>query len=202
MAMLSDAKVLGGVGSILVLFTIVPSFGWLLGIAGLVMILIAVSRVSQIAGDKTIYDNMLTAVVLAIGAVAVGAVTVVGAIYHVLDMGTFTGSRFVFGAPIHPGDVFGLAAVVIGGLLAVWALLVSSAVFVRRSFRSIGAKLNIGNFETAGLLYLIGAATAVVGVGFILIFISVIMLAVSFFSIPEQPAVPPGNQVQTMATTG
>lgn len=198
MTSISDAKVLGGIGSLLVLLTPVPNIGWLLGIAGLVMTLIAVDRVSKVVGDRKIYDSMFTAVILAIGAVGVGAVTVVGAIYHVLSMGSFVGSRFVFASPVHPADFFGVASIVVAGIIAVYALLVSSAVFVRRSFSSIGKRLNIGSFETAGLLYLIGAATAIVLVGFVLIFIAEIMLAVSFFSIPEQGAVPPNTQAQTV----
>jgi uncharacterized membrane protein len=201
MSLLSDAKALGGVGSILVLFTPVPSVGWLLGIAGLVMILAAISKISQVVGDKSIYGNMQNAVILAIGAIAVGAVTIVGTIYHVLGMGSFANSRFVLGA-VHPADFFGLAALVIAGVLAVWALLVTSSIFVRKSFKSIGSRLGVGTFETAGLLYIIGAATAIVFVGFILIFIAEILLVVSFFSIPEQSIAPQGSQVPTIPSTG
>ena len=200
MSLLSDAKALGGVGSILILFTPVPSVGWLVGIAGLVMILVAVSKISQIVGDRTIYGNMQNAVVLAIGAVAVGAVTIVSTIYHVLGMGSFVNSRFVMGT-IHPADFFGIAAVVIAGVLAVWALLVTSSVFVRRSFKSIGSRLHVGTFDTAGLLYLIGAATAIIFVGFIIIFIAEILLAVSFFSIPEQPMAVQGGQAPPLPAT-
>jgi uncharacterized membrane protein len=40
-------------------------------------------------------------------------------------------------------------------------------------------------FSTAGLLYLIGAATAVIGVGFVILFVAEILTAVAFFSLPE-----------------
>src|SRR5579862_267517 len=169
MASLSDAKVLGGIGAILILLTALPSIGWLLGIAGFVMVLLAVSNISQIVNDKKIYDNMRTAVILAVGAIAVGTVTVAGAVYHVLGTGSFIGSKFVLSTTITPSDWLGVAVIIIGGLLGVEAFLVASAVFVRRSFNSIGSKLSIKTFETAGLLYLIGAATAIVGIGFILI---------------------------------
>jgi uncharacterized membrane protein len=201
MASLSDAKVLGGIGSILVLFTVVPSVGWLLGIAGFIMILVAVKNISQAINDKKIYKDMLTAVVLAIGAIAVGTVTVVGAVYHVLGMGSFVGSKFVLASNVTVGDWIGLAVAIIAGLLAVEAFLVASAVFVRRSYNSMASKLNVSMFKTAGLLYLIGGATAVVGIGFLLIFVAEILLAVSFFSISEQPTVPEASQVQTITAT-
>jgi uncharacterized membrane protein len=198
MSSLSDAKVLGGIGSILVLFTAVPNVGWLLGIAGFVMILVAISKISQLVNDKKIYNSMRNAVILAIGAIAVATVTVIGALYRFLGMGSFVGSKFVLASNIPVGDWIGLFIGLIGGLVAVWAILVLSAVFVRKSFNSIATKLNVKMFEKAGLLYLIGAATAIIGVGFLLIFVAEILLAVSFFSIQEQQRVPEASQVQSI----
>src|SRR5579871_4394696 len=127
MSSISDAKVLGGIGAILVLLAAVPNIGWLFGIAGFVMILLAIRNISRDVGDNKIYNNMLTAVILGIGAIAVGTVTVVGAIVRVLGMGSFVGGRFVLPPHIVVGDWIGLAVAVVGGLLAVWALLVTSA---------------------------------------------------------------------------
>ena len=201
MSSISDAKVLGGVGSILVLLTAVPNVGWLLGIAGFIMVLLAISKISQAVNDRKIYTNMLTAVILGIGAIGVGTVTVIGAVSHVLGMGSFVGSRFVLASPIPVGDWIGLAVAIVGGLLAVWALLFASAVFVRRSYSSIATKLNVKMFETAGLLYLIGAATTIIGVGFLVIVVAEILLAISFFSIPEQAFVQQTTQVQPMTAS-
>jgi uncharacterized membrane protein len=186
MASISDAKVLGGIGSLLVLFTVVPNVGWVLGIAGFVMILFAIRNISEIFNDKKIFDNMLTAVILAVGAIGVGTITVVGSIYHILGMGSFAGSKFVLTPNLPTGDWVGLLATALAGILVVWAILVASAVFVRKSYTSIGSKLNVHMFETAGLLYLIGAATSIILVGFPIILIAEILLAVAFFSIPEQ----------------
>jgi uncharacterized membrane protein len=186
MSSLADAKTLGGIGSILVLLTVAPSVGWILGIVGFVMILVAISKISKVVNEKKIYNNMLTSVVLAISAIAVGTVTLIGAVYRVMGMGSFVGSSFVLSPNITTGDWIGLAAAAAGGLVAVWAILVASAVFLRRSFNSIASKLNVKMFETAGLLYLIGAATAIIGIGFLLLFVAEILLAVSFFSIQEQ----------------
>jgi|SRR5579872_936685 len=199
MTSISDAKVLGGIGSLLVLFSVVPNIGWLLGIAGFIMVLLAVKNISQVFSEPKIYRNMQNAVVLAIGAIVVGTITVVGTIYHLFSMGAFVGSRFVLPHSLTTSGLVGLAAIVVLGAIAVEALLVFSAVFVRRSFTSIASKLNIHSFETAGLLFLIGAATAFVGVGLVLIVISEILLAVSFFSIREPSEVPAANQPQAVA---
>jgi uncharacterized membrane protein len=199
MSSLSNAKLLGGIGSILVLLTAVPNVGWLFGIAGLVMILLAIRDISRVVGEKNIFSNMRNAIVLTVGAIAVGTVTVIGTIYRVLSLGSFEGTRFVLASNITPSEWFSLAIIAIGGLLAVWGLLVGSAFFVRRSLGLVGSKLNVKRFETAGLLYLIGAATAVIGVGFVIIFVAEIMLAISFFSIEENQSAPP--QMQTVSPT-
>ena len=199
---LSDVKALGGIGAILVLFTAVPTVGWALGIAGFVMILVAINRISRLVNDKSIFENMLTAIILAIGAVAVGTVTIVGTIYRVLGIGTFVGSKFVFPSSLPPSEFAGLALGVIAGLVVVWALLVASAVFVRKSLTTTSMKLNVGLFGTAGLLYLIGAATAIIAVGFILIFVADILLAVSFFSMKDElPRAPDSGRGQTVTAT-
>ena len=200
MTTLSQAKTLGGVGAIFVLLTAIPGVGWILGIAGFVMILIAVNYISQAVADRKIYNNMIISVVLAIAAVAVGTVTVVGTVFHVLGMGTFVGSDFVLSPNIAVGDWIGLAGAVIAALAVVWGLLIASAVFLRSSFNSISRRLNINMFSSAGLLYLIGAATAIIGVGFLLILVAEMLLAISFFSMSEEHKAPTVGQAQGIPT--
>ncbi|MDH2899392.1 MAG: hypothetical protein PXY39_00300 [archaeon] len=66
---MSEAKTLGGVGSILVLFTAVPYVGVVLGIAGFVMVLIAVKYISDVIGIEQVFRNMIISVLLAVGAI-------------------------------------------------------------------------------------------------------------------------------------
>lgn len=104
MAMLSQAKTLGGVGSILVLLTAAPNVGWVLGIVGFVMTLFAVKYISEIVKDRSIFHNMLVSIGFVIGAIAVGTVVVIGAVFRVMGMGSFTGPDFVPGPNVTVGD--------------------------------------------------------------------------------------------------
>ncbi len=204
MASLSEAKTLGGIGSILVLLTAVPSVGWLLGIVGFVMILAAVSYISDLVRDRSIFNNMLTSIVLAIGGIAVGTIVILGSVFSFMSTHNLAGPDF-FGQGFNPATVptsdwISLATSVLAGLAALWVLITVSAVFLRRSYNAIGSKLNVGMFGTAGMLYLIGAATTIIGIGFLLIFVAQILLAVAFFSIEEsvpqvvQPQAVPVNR--------
>ncbi len=198
-ATLYDAKVLGGIGSIFVLLGVVPNVGWILGIAGLVMILLAIYDISKAVNERKIYDNMLKAIAFGVGALAVGAVTVVSVVSKVLSVVSFVGGKFVLSSGIAVGSWLGIIGIAAVGFIAVEALLIVSAVFVRRTYDVLGNKLNVGRFKTAGLLYLIGAATTVVGVGFALIFVAEILMVLSFFSIRSEQQLQAGV-LQTPAT--
>ncbi|MFI5450467.1 MAG: DUF996 domain-containing protein [Candidatus Bathyarchaeia archaeon] len=195
---LSEAKTYGGIGSILVLFTAIPTIGWLLGIVGFIFIIMAVKYISDAFADKSIYNNMLVSILLDVAAIAVGTLAIYGTVLRVMGLGSFVGSNFVLNSNIAVGDWVGLAAGVIAGLVAVWALLVTSAVFLRRSYDSMASKLGVNTFKTAGLVFLIGAATTIIGVGFVLILVAQILLVVAFFSIKEGIPVP--TQQQPVAT--
>jgi len=203
MASLSQAKTLGGVGSILALLGIVPSVGPVLSIAGLIMSLVAVKYVSDILGDKRIFNNMIISVILAIGGIVVLVAFVFAAIARFIGVGNLFGASPSVPPTIPPSDIISLIAGLAIGLLAAWVLIIVSAIFLRMSYKSISARLNVGLFSTAALLYLIGAALTIILIGFVLIFVAQILLVVAFFSLPDKPPMPPsGTAPASMTTTG
>ena len=178
MSTLSEAKALGGVGSILVLLVPIPTAGPVLGVIGFIMTLIAFKYIADAVKDPQIYSNMIYSVLLDIVAIAVAAIAVIGAIYQIVSLA--------------------MALTVIGGLVAVWILLIVASVFLRRSCNAIASKLDIHLFSTAGLIFFIGAVTSVILVGFLLILVAEVILAVSFFSIRETTAMTPQSPDQNL----
>jgi uncharacterized membrane protein len=61
MASLSQAKTLGGVGSILVLLGAIPNVGFVLAIVGFILILVAVKNVSESVNEPGIFNDMIIA---------------------------------------------------------------------------------------------------------------------------------------------
>jgi len=183
MGTLSEAKVLGGIGSILLILSLVPNVGPMLGIVGFILLLIAIKYISDIVGDEKIFKDMLIAVILAIIGVFAGIIIGGAAIFTFISRGLLTGG-------IAPPTGFLLTLLrtflipLIIAFIVIWIFMIISAVFFRRSLDSIASKLNIGMFSTAGLIYLIGAIIPVVG--FIIMIVAAILLAVAFFSIPEK----------------
>jgi len=179
MGKLSDAKLLGGIGSIL---QIIP----FLSIVGYILTLIAVKYVSDEVQDSSIFTNMLYAVITGIIGVALGA------------------SVVFFGA-LSSFYTAGLSAITggIAFLVVVWIALIISALFVRKAFDGMATKLGVGTFRTAGTLYFVGALLTIILVGFLLLFVAFILQVVAFFSINDStPMVQPQAPMQTMAATG
>lgn len=185
MTKLSEAKTLGGVGSILVLLTPVPSVGWILGIIGLVLTLIAIKYISDFVEDKEIFTNMLISIVLSIVSVVVAGILLVGGLFAFFGIQNFSGIGTGTPPNINQGNIGGLLLAIIPGLLAFWIMMMVSAFFLRKSFHGVSVRLNVSMFDTAALIYLIGAITSVILIGFLLIFVAEILFVVSFFSINE-----------------
>lgn len=175
------------------LLAAVPAVGWVLSIAGAVMVLIAIKYISEIVQDHSIFTNMILAIALGIVGVVVGVVVILGTVFTTLGLGAFAGAfpggfpRSLAPSTIPAGDWVGLIVGALAGLAVIWVLLLVSAIFVRKSYESVAKKLGVGMFGTVGLLYLIGAALTIVLVGFVLLFVAVILNIVAFFSIPDQP---------------
>jgi uncharacterized membrane protein len=175
MSKLGDAKTLGGIGAILLL---IPG----ISIVGYILILIATKYVSDELGDKSIFDNMLYAVIAGIVGVAAAAFIIfTGAAFSAV---TFTSSAI---------------AGVIVGLAVAWVFLIVSSIFIRRSYNTMATKLNVGNFRTAGTLYFVGAILVIILVGFIILLVADILQIVAFFGIPDTV---PGMQAQSMGGMG
>jgi uncharacterized membrane protein len=188
MASLSQAKTYGGVGSILTLLVPVPGLGWLLAIVGFVLILLAVKNISDYFKDESIMNSMLVSILAAVAGLAASAVIVLDSFTRF--MGQHSLAWTDFGQNFNPatipvGDWLGLFASVAAGLVVLWVLLTVSGFYLRKGYAKIATDLNVGMFGTAGLVFFIGTATTIVLVGFLLIPLALILLAVAFFSIQE-----------------
>ena len=191
MASLGEAKTYGGIGAILTLLLPVPTVGWLLAIAGFILILVAAKYISDIVDDSAIWSSMVISIVAAIAGVIVSAFVLLTGFLRFLGLSSLNFADFgqnFSPSSIAVGNWLGLIAWAFAGIAVLWVLLTVSGFFLHRSYDRIGKALHVGLFGTAGLLFLIGAATTILLVGFLLIPIALILLAVAFFSISESPA--------------
>jgi uncharacterized membrane protein len=187
MASLSNAKVLGGVGGILALIPAIGVVGWIL-------ILVSLKEVSDVTQDRVILRDALVGALTAI----ISAVTIV----VFLVSGPFTGfldSAIGVSASYGPGGLVGAVAT----FAVFYVCAIISGIFLKRAYDKTAQRLRVGSFATAGLLYLVGALTSIVIVGFLIFLIAFIYQIIAYFSIQDQPppipyyGIPPPQPVVT-----
>jgi uncharacterized membrane protein len=194
---LRQARVMGGVGSILVLLSFVPYVGFIFGLAGLVMVLLAVKQISEAVKDREIFRNVLMAVILQIVGSAISVFVVIGSFFAFVGsqvgMAPFGSSFDGFGDTgiFSTGAVIAVLSSLIAGLIAMWVILIIAARFLKKGYEGIAIKTGTRTFRTVGRWYYYGAWLMIILVGFVLILIAWILQIVAFFSLPESPPAQP-----------
>jgi len=203
---LETSKNLGGVGALLVVIGGLAFFGspyaGLLDLIGIILILIAMKGFADNYKESGIFNNVLYGFILTIiGLIVAAAVAFVTVLAALTDLGIdfANPSGWVTQFPELLTTNLDALLKIIGGILAagiiVFIFAIVSAIFYRKSLGLLASKTGVGMFSTAGLLLLIGAVlTIALGLGFILIWIAFILIAVAFFSVrretSQQPAAP------------
>ena len=197
------SRLLGGIGALLMFIGVLPYINYfgVIEIVGLILVMVALYNLSSHYKEGGIFNNALYGVIMGIvGGVAAIATVVIVVLTKLTD---FLYTIF----PTWNGDWTALSGLtpdtshitldsitpfitgVIIALIILWIFSIIAAFFIRRSLVKLSAKSGIGLFSTAGLLMLIGAVLIVLlGIGLILIWISVLLLAIAFFRLkPQQP---------------
>jgi len=202
---LESSKTLGGVGAILVVIGFLGFFGYayagLLVIIGAILTLIALKGLSDHYNEGGIFNNALYGIITAIiGGVVSIAVVVMTVLAAISELGIEDWNEWMMQAqqniidwnafwPLIEPMIVGLVA----ALVALFVFFIISALFFRKSLSKLSTKSGEKIFETAGLLWLIGAILTIILVGFILILIAWILIAIGFFSIKATTAQPPAT---------
>jgi len=204
---LESSKNLGGIGAILMFIGLIPGVPYLgiIALVGLILVLIALHGFAGYYKESGIFDNSIYGVVAGIvggviaavvGVYLVFSTSIVTDFLHKIYVGwngnwsTLSGMTPTV-SNITANDVLSVLGAVLLVLAILWIFGIVAAFFVRRSLKTLSAKASVGLFSTAGLLLFIGAFLTIVLIGFLLIWIAVLLIAIAFFKIkiqPEQPA--------------
>ncbi|MCW4028427.1 MAG: DUF996 domain-containing protein [Candidatus Bathyarchaeota archaeon] len=175
-------KKLAGEASILLLLSIIPYVGWVLGIIGIVLLLKSMKEFSAQYQDERIYQNSWTGIkyyIVALVAATVAVTAMVIGFASAIGFG-LTGS-FAFTA----GFGVGLIAL-IAGLVTAFVFYVLAATHLKTTFNILAEKSGDQTFATAGTLLWVGSILTIILVGLVLIFIAWIFAAIGFFSMKNQ----------------
>ena len=161
-----------GIGALLLVLSGVPGIGIPAALAGYILILFAIKNISKILEDKSIFNNMLIASITGI-AVAISFLILL------MRLETDVNMRDM-------GVLLSMMLPVVIGLLLFWILFIISAIYMRKSYNSMGKRLNVNMFITSAKINLIGSISSIILIGFLLFFIAQVLQIVAFFSIPDE----------------
>jgi uncharacterized membrane protein len=204
---LESSKTLGGIGAILMFIGILPyvSFYGIIPLVGLILVMVAMYSLANHYMESGIFNNALYGVITAIvGGIIFAAVAVFALFGFFTELGLNLGAgniadwtAILSGADwtMLTADFMGIfvdfALYIILDLVVLFVFVVLTAVFLRKSLRSLSAKSGVGLFGTAGLIILIGAVLTIILIWAILIWIALLLLAIAFFQIKPQQTQPP-----------
>ena len=203
---LESNKTLGGVGALLMVISpfsgfVAGTFGSVLGLIGLILVLIAMKGLADHYNEGGIFNNTFYGVILTIigGIVFVGAIVVgaVGLLSELnLDLATLSTdpaaiSTVDWQGIINFSNIWDYLVIILASLVILFVFVVVAAIFYRKSLNSLAQKTGVGLFGTTGLILLIGAVLTIIVIGFLLLWVAMILLTVAFFSIKPESAQPP-----------
>ncbi len=205
---LDSSKNLGGIGAILLLVAFVAFFASplisLIGVVGIIMILIAMHGLADYYKERGIFRNALYSFI----AIIVGVIVAFGSFIYLFFVTTFgvdvvkvlypgfngdwtTLPSLTPNVNVTPAELAPFVIPLISILAIIWIFTIVGSFFGWQSLKGLAAKSSVSLFSTAGIVLLIGAFLAIVGIGFLLIGIAALLAAIAFFQIKphEEPPV-------------
>lgn len=188
---LETTKILGGIGAVLMLVSPIGMHTGIVGIAGVILVLIALSRLAHHYNEPGIFNNAIYGIVTAIAGAAISIGIIVIAAFDLfrtlgLDFSWTDWTMFqrIDWPKLFNWETFAPYIIVIAlSLVMLFILFVVASTFIRRSFSLLGEKTGIHAFKTAGFLIFLGAILTIIAVGLLIMWIALIFLAIGFFSI-------------------
>ncbi len=168
-------KTLGGLGALFLVLSWLPYLGFLLAIVGLVLLAIALKKVSDAAPERGIFTNFIIAfLVNFVG----GLIAMFGGLFSMLPF--MAGDENTMAIGIGLGTI---VAFVIG-----YIAFVASGYYYKKCFTDTGDVLNQPLFKTAGNVIFWGSVAGIIIIGFLVVWIGWILVTVAFFTLPDRPA--------------
>ena len=204
---LESNKNLGGIGAILMLVGFLPVPGatpylGIIALVGLILVLVALHGFADYYKQSGIFNNSIYGLIAGIvGGVIAGIVVVVSVLtnlknflYQVYPGWNGDWSKLSGLTPDTSNITWSTIRPLLEGIIlafvVLWIFIIIAAFFARRSLKTLSTNASVGLFSTAGLLLLIGAFLTIILIGFLLMWIAILLMAIAFFQIQprrEQP---------------
>jgi|YNPBryulayer2012_1023412.scaffolds.fasta_scaffold21158_2 uncharacterized membrane protein len=174
---ISTQKMLGGIGYILMLLSWMPGIiGILLSLVGFVLWFISMYQLSNILRKPTIFQKVLISFILSI----VGAVIA-------FAFGLMALIPLFVSPKNETGAILGVGLGVVVAIIVGYAIVIAISYFYKEAYEILAQATAHNLFKIGGILFFIGAITIILfGLGLLLIVVSNVVLAVAFFTAPNE----------------
>jgi uncharacterized membrane protein len=182
MSKISSAKLLGGIGAILMIVGWVVPLGL---IVGLILLFVAVRYIADETKDSSIFDDYLMHFIFTV--IAIVAISLL--LFIAIGGFSFVTAVQSLKSPTAQ-DIWALIEPhllgIITSLLIGWVFFCIGAWYLRKSYDKVAEHTKVGLFKTTALIYFIGALTVIVAIGFLIIIIAKIIEIIAYFSLPDE----------------
>ena len=155
-----------------------------IGLAGVILFLIAMHSLSQYYNEPGIFKNALYGFLVNVIGIVALIVFAFALIFTTIVSSTASSTTHISTA----GFILGFVGLIFAGLV----IEIVSAVLYYRAFHKLGEKSGVNSFNTAGIMYLIGTILTIVLVGSLIVWIAWIFASMGFNSLK-----PKANQTTT-----
>jgi uncharacterized membrane protein len=170
---ISTQKMLGGIGYILVLLPI-PVIWIFLSIAGYILVLISMYQLSNILRKPAIFQKALIGTILVLAGILIAfTFGLMAVIASLITMRNETDAAVGIGVGV--------------AIIVAYAISLAAFYLYKEAYEILAQATAHNLFKIGGLLLFIGAATIILfGLGLLLMFVGYIVLAVAFFTAPNE----------------
>lgn len=197
---IQTSRLLGILGAIFMVLIIIPQIGGLLMLLGIIFLLIALKGYADTYKENGIFENALYTIVFEIiGAVVFIAILLFVALGFLSTLGITNITDFAswqavdWQQAVNIDNILPFIAQIVIALVVLFAFTIFAALYFRKSMNALSTKTGVHLFHTTGTVFFVGAFLTIILVGFLIIWISFVLLVISFYeSKPQnQPQQPP-----------
>ena len=200
MTSFENSKILGMIGTLLMIiggfagrYSAIPS------LVGLALLMLAIHGLADIYHDRSIFNNMIFGgIVFVVGIVVAVVIFLVTAAGLMTQLGIPSSGwsdptvwQNVNWNAVDWNSLVPYIAAVAVALLVLFVFTVIAAILIRKSLKSLAQKSGTHMFATSGTVLLAGAILTIILIGFLLIWIAIVLLLVAFIELKKIPAAQP-----------
>jgi len=185
---IQTSRLVGIICALVLILGVLPSIGGFFMLIGIVCVLIALKGYADFYKDGNIFHNAIYAIIFEI----IGVVVSIGILLYIamsfltslginnlVDLSSWQNIDWQ-----HAVDISTLTSYLIPiilALVALFAFTIFASLYFRKSMSTLSEKTGVKLFHTTGTVFLIGALLTIILFGLLIIWVSFILLLISFY---------------------